>query len=193
MLFTLRREFLVKVALGDEPLHVSKEEEECHLSRQEANSPGLWDKELFGDELPVNRPSVREDSAELERAVNVLEGVREEELGAEGELDDAADEEPGDGPPEAEPLEEEAEEAWGVEQDVHLNADSEAKYSAADGPEIEREEDNGYVEEGHGPAVVKESEDKDGVYSVGRREQEKSPGRDYLGPLGDDKYAKELH
>lgn len=94
--------------------------------------------------------------------------------------------------------EEEDKEAWGEEQNVHLDRDGGAEEQGAHRPlaararaggegravrgcaaahPLPQEERDGRVEEKHGHAVVEQAQHEDGVDTFGQREQCENPGR----------------
>ena len=135
---------------GDERGDVEDEQSEVETARE---------KERSWEEGKVDRVPVQEGAGEVEGGGQVGERGDGEEGGGEEQLDDGTDGQLDHGHRQAEVGEVEAEQGGSVQQDVHLDRDTEAEEDAAKTPLVVEEHVDGGVEEQDGDGVVEQVDD----------------------------------
>ena len=153
------------------------------MSQQQGQVEDAGDKNLLRQKSEVDRPLVEEDSAEVEGSDEVLGGGVPEEGGGQQDLQASTETELDQGPHLAQVGQVEDEDGGGVEEDVHLDRDSQAEHEAAQAVPVVHEQVEGGVEEQDGQGIIEQSEDEDGMYSVaGEAHQDQDVGWNLLCP-----------
>jgi hypothetical protein len=147
---------------------------------------------MLGDESPVDCPLVEKLAGEVECTSEIGSWVGEKEGVGDEEVDEEHVEEVDEGLDKTELFDQDEDDPWEIEQDVHLDGEGEARGNDKKEEWVGMEREDGPVENGacefvadgvgvhcgqrsgRGPAVVEEAEDVDGMQALAEGEKEEN-------------------